>query len=119
MFHRPSATPTFAMTVNVMAQPRGELADLETVVVESRKELERMKLTVDQLEIAERGDVAVVVGEYRGRIGAMQPMQFLAVAYLRGDQQVWVTATASAAQWSEHEDALRELMAGVRIAESR
>lgn len=110
-----SAKTGFAMNLNVMAQPRGEIADLEAMVAQSRDQFERLELTVDALEITRRGDVDVIAGEYHGRIGRSPRLHFLTLGWLRGEQQVWVTATATETLWRRHGDVLREHMAGVRI----
>jgi hypothetical protein len=115
LLHEATAKAGFAINVNVMAQPRGGLADLAEMIEQNRAQLDQMKLEVVAMATTLRGDVEVVECEYAGRIGRMPPMRFLALAWLRGEQQVWVTATSTEKLWPEHADALRELMAAVRV----
>ncbi|MBL9077793.1 MAG: hypothetical protein JNL08_09825 [Planctomycetes bacterium] len=63
----------------------------------------------------------LVLAARRQSFGALVPwaMRFLALAFLRGDQQVWITATALESQWPELEATLREVMRGVTIAPVR
>lgn len=105
----------FAMNVNVQAQPRGAIADLAALLAISRRQLERAKLTVDSLTIESWGDTEVVAGEYHGRVGATPPLHFLALGFLGDETQIFVTVTATEAQWEEHADSLRALRAGVTL----
>jgi hypothetical protein len=115
LLHVAAATPTFTANVNVLPQPRGGLVDLAALAATTRAQFEQLELGVEQLEVVQRGEAEVLVAEYHGRIGRMPPMHFLALAYLRGAQQVWVTATTRADTWPDQEAALRALMAGVRV----
>lgn len=116
MFHTASATSGFAINVNVMVQPRGALADLEALVEASRQQFARLELTVERLGTERRGDVDVLTGEYHGQIAGLPPVRCVVLGFLRGDRQVWVTATARLDQWAEHGEALRALIAAVRVA---
>ncbi|MEZ6035842.1 MAG: hypothetical protein R3F29_00075 [Planctomycetota bacterium] len=106
----------FALNVNVMKVARGPITDLQMLLDVNQQQMEQMKLTVDRFEIVERDGVQVLEGEYHGKIGRMAPMHFLLLGYLRGEQQVFVTVTSSEKLWEKHEDSLRKLIAGVRVA---
>jgi hypothetical protein len=111
-----SAKSGFGMNLSVMAQPRGEIADLTAMIELSREQFDRLELTVDALEVTRHGDSDVIAGEYHGRIGGSPRLHFLILGWLRGEQQIWVTATATETLWRKHGEMLRELMAGVRIS---
>lgn len=115
LVHQATAETGFALTLNVMAGPNPDAIDLAAIVAANRAQLEQMHATIDTLAVVSRGGRDVVEGEYHGRIGSPIPMHFLALAFLRGDQQVWVTATATEKLWTEHGDRLRALLAGITI----
>jgi hypothetical protein len=106
----------FAVNVNVQALPRSAAADLAAMVAANRAELERAKITVVKLEVGKLGDADVIHSEFHGRFARTPPVHCVQIIYLRGEQQVVVTATASPTQWPAHEKALRELIAGIVIA---
>jgi hypothetical protein len=104
----------FAVNVNVQALPRGQLADLDAMLEVNRTQLEQLKVTVVAIEIGKCGEADVIRGEFHGRLGPT-PLHCLQLMYLRGQQQVIVTATASPKQWPGQEKTLRELMAGIVV----
>ena len=104
------------MNVNVQVLPRGPLADDEALLAANRTQIEAMAgLELDAIELGPCGKQQVVFAEYHGRIGAMQPMHFLAILYLRGDEQVVITATTIEKRWKGDEAMLRKLLLGVTI----
>ncbi|MBX3463915.1 MAG: hypothetical protein KF830_12155 [Planctomycetes bacterium] len=105
----------FATNVNVLAQPRGEVVDLEELAALTRQQFGQLGVDIDQLEVQARDGVEVLQLEYHGQIGGSAPLRFLALAYLRGEKQVWITATALQSTWGDQEAELRRLLEDVRI----
>ncbi len=111
-----TAASGFAVNVNVQRMARGTFTDLAALLAGTRQQLDQLpKVTVHSLESGKIGEVEVVRAEWEGQIGSMAPLHCLQIAYLWGDQQVWVTATTARRTWQRHAEALQQLMAGIRI----
>jgi hypothetical protein len=107
----------FLINVNVMIQARGAITGVDAIIDVNKKQFAKLEdVTVDTLEPGKVGEVDVVKCEFHGRIPGLPPIHCLQVIYLRGDQQVIVTATAAPSQWKVQERVLRALIHGVTIA---
>ena len=111
-----SAKRGFARNANVMALPRGDAKDLAALVEGNRAQLEQMHMTVDGITTEKRGETEVLICEYHGKIGRMPAVHAILLIYLRGDQQVVMTATGKADAWDVDGPMLRKLIESVTIA---
>jgi len=111
-----AAGAVVATNVNVHVAARGPIADDEALLATNEKQLEQTAgIEVDSMELVRFGQQRVVLGEYHGRFGRMPPMHFLVIVYLRGEQQIVVTATTTEKRWPAQEAMLRALVRGVKI----
>jgi len=107
---------------DVRAVLRGSPADAAGVAHDARVMAVNGRLfTPERLRDAvrdssESGGVDLIVGEYHGTVpGNPSHLHFLLVLYLRDDKQVVVTATTAQSTWSNTEESLRQIMAGVAV----
>jgi hypothetical protein len=107
--------PRFATNLNVVKSARGEIADLAALEAAMREQFQQLKLEILHVERGRRGDQEILSGEYTGEFPGTPPLHFFVLAYLRGEQQVWVTLTTTRDRSSEELESCRGILRSIAI----